>query len=229
MKWAARITTILCLAVVVSGCSRPTTDSTLPAERASHEAAGEWSAVADHLRGRLIANSSLDAQGTTAVRIYLELQNLAAQPFFGKRISFSPEHSLAWELRDSGGNPVAPWKGPVPWIFDFPTIASWISIPGDATLRFPVCSAGYHTFQRPGVLVLYQGLITTRPWLLAQGGKGSYFLSATLRSLIQGKAPSEYVWSGILLLPPVRLPTNPIARVWPGNGQTPPLHSQAKP
>jgi len=224
MKWAARISTILWLAVSVSACSRSTTDNTLPPGRASHEAAGDWSVVVDRMRGRLIADTTLDAHGATSVRLYVELQNLAAQPFFGKRIGYSPDLSLAWELRDSAGNSVLPWKGPVPWRFDYAIVSAWISIPGDATLRFPVCSAGYHIFQPGGALVLFQGLIKTPPWLLAHGGRESYFLSAKFTGVVQGKAPSENIWGGTLSLPPVRLPDRPIPQVWPENGQAPFLH-----
>jgi pimeloyl-ACP methyl ester carboxylesterase len=119
------------------------------------------------------------------------------------------------------------WKGPVPWIFNYASITYWISVLGDSTLRFPVCSAEYHLLGGSRELVLFQGLINTPPWHLAANGREEYYLGATFRGLEESKVPSLFIWGSSLSIPPVCLPTEPIPAVWPGNGR-PSVNTPAK-
>lgn len=184
----------------------------------SHEAAGEWSAVVDQMRGRLIAVTGRDTHGATEVKIYLELQNLDAQPDFGKKFSFNRDLSVVWKLSDFRGKPVPDWTGSVPWLFlDYASMSSWISVPGDSTLRFPIGSAGFHVFQPSGASVLSLSLMNTPPWQLAADDREQYYISATFKGLVKGESPSQFIWSSTLSLPPVRLPDNPIPQVWSSN------------
>ena len=218
MKRWAQISTILLLAIVVLEC-RASDAQTIPDPDADvHETAGAWSAIVDKVRGRLVAATRRDARGATSVRIYLELQNRDPRSL-PRTFNFNRDENVAWELRDSEGKPAMPWKDPVPGYSDYFSYGSVISIPADATLRFPLCSAEYDMFQKSGAWVLWQGLLKTPAWILTQGRKGSYFLSATFTCRFQDDIPSRNISFGPLALPAVRLPSDPVPQVWPANGQ----------
>lgn len=86
MKRKAQILTILCLAcVTLVFLSRPTAAEISSPGSDSKQESGEWSEVVDQIRGRLVADTILDAQGLDVVRIHLELQNLAVTPRSGKK------------------------------------------------------------------------------------------------------------------------------------------------
>jgi hypothetical protein len=155
--------------------------------------------------------------------MFLDLQNLAVQPLWGKKIAFQRELSIALELTDAHGKPVPHWKGGVPWIYDFGSIGFQISVPSESTLRIPMSGLTYNCIQSAGALILDQGLPESPPWHLAQVDREQYFLRATFKGLGERKE----LWRGTLVLPPVRMPTNPIPQVWPGTDQVVP--SQGKP
>jgi hypothetical protein len=158
----------------------------------------------------MVAVTGLESQGTTIVRLYLELQTLDAQPYFGEKISFNRDTSLKWSMSDSHGNPVPGWKGPVPWLFDYASITFWISVPGDSMLRFPICSGKYYLLGASRELVFFQGLMNTLPWHLSANRREKYYLSATFKGLEKSNIRSQFIWGSSLSIPPVCLPTDPI-------------------
>ena len=145
--------------------------------------------------------------------MFLELQNLAEQPVFGMKISVQHQQSFDWELKGPNGESVPRWTGPVPWIFDGGFLGFWISIPAHSTLRFPVTGISYHVLQPSNALVLSQNL-PDPPWHLAQGIKAKYFLSAKFKGVVSGKMPSQFIWSGPLVLPAVPMPSDVKPHIW---------------
>jgi hypothetical protein len=192
------------------------------------ETAGNWSGIVDQVRGRLIATTTQDSHGATEVRVYVELQNLDAQPFFGKKISFDRDTSLEWKMTDASGKMVPAWKEGVPWQFEYMSSTFSITVLGDSTLRFPVCTADYCLLEDSHALLFFQGPMNTPPWHIASKGPVQYFLGANFRGLEKGEVPTQYIWSGPISLPPMRLPTSIAPMVWSGNSGPPLVGSQIR-
>jgi hypothetical protein len=212
MKPAVRCSLALILAL---GFIRTTTQNLYSAGVSESE--GDWSESVDGMRGRLVANSKLNAEGATEVDVYVELQNLDAQPSFGKKLNFKGD--MVWALSDGHGNAVPPWTGQsVVAGWSTATVEAWTTVPANSALRFRVCVAGYYLMDGPMALVFFQGLINTPPWHIAPNGHGPYFLSALFKGSEQRIAGAHPTWNSTLNLPPVPLPTGPIHVVWRQNG-----------
>lgn len=204
------------LAAILSASGILSYSAQPPAEsvNVAKEEFGQWSEVVDGMRGRFVIKSSLDSHGFTAVRVYLELGNLTWRPNSGLKFAFNRQRSFEWALKSSDGKLVPRWNGAVPWIFDYVAIDFWISVPADSTLRFPVSDLAYHVLHPSGAVVLNHGVPEPPPWLLEPSIKGPYFLEAKFKGLIKGETASQFIWSGVISIPPVRLPADVTPHVW---------------
>ena len=181
---------------------------------ASDEAVGEWSDVVDHMRGRLVTDTGIDASGATEVGIFIELENLNPNALGRRLVAFARDRSLQWTMTDAHGKAVPEWGGFVPWTIDYFYVNESVTVPAGGRLRFPVCSGTYLNLGEgpfgmgPPALVFFQGPGAPL-WHLVAGGDESYLLRATFTGMEKSKSDSDFLWSGPLSLPPVALPPKP--------------------
>jgi hypothetical protein len=207
------------IAILVAGC-RTVPDSTRT------PAIGEWSDVADQMRGRLVVELSASEGSRTLATIYVELQNLAFTPYRRNLIFSRGSSCFTWKLTDVHKRAIPRWKGGLPWVYDFAEMIYPISLPARGTLRVPVAHVSYHIllpkfpgeYGLPSSSLVLESDPPNPPWHLVAGSSTEpYFLSAMFKSADEAKAePHPFGWLGTLSLPPVRLPSDPSPRrhVW---------------
>lgn len=180
----------------------------LPAAAAS--ATGAWSGTVSGIQGRLIAQDDPPFNGTRMIGVHLELRNVSGVlnpleiPYDGS--------NFQGELRDKAGKIVAQ-AGLSCSIMNPP--GYFLILPYDSSLKFRVSVTGYGVPKDGGALI---GL-NNAAWLIQRGDSAPYFLSGPFgpSSTVHFDAktrssPSNRKWTGVLHLPPVRIPAADKAR-----------------
>jgi HEAT repeat protein len=162
-----------------------------------------WSPESNGLKARLIMRRMSVFNGTARIATYLELKNVSrvGNPLILKR------HPLTFTATDSEGHDVpmsglASYSGPS---FDLPPLV----LPHDSQLRFRIGPTGYGVrADQAASLDLGIGFYREFP----RDGK-AYYLQGTLDLRLKrnesDRESSAVVWQGKLVLPRVRIPTEP--------------------
>ena len=160
---------------------------------------GEWSAVANGVRGRLLFGEGEKVAGTRMGVLYLELQNVSVGDtmYVYYDASKSP---FRCQLVDSAGktnsSQGAIYDGWIPK-------ACWLALPHDSAVRFRVTLGGFGVPQNGGLFVA--GCIPDC-WAIPPTATNDYFLSGRLVVATPNGETRPRVWEGTLSLPRVRLP-----------------------
>ena len=155
--------------------------------------AGEWSAPAHGLRGRLVSLEVKPAGETRIAHLYLELENVSD--------SLSPllidAHSPKVEVVDSTGK-VLPQISPSE-VDEWSPLPYTLVLPLGATIRLPISVSGW------------------KIWIISNGGAeeknltGSFAIPELKAADIEGWQKDHKrgdVWRGTLILPKLKLPTS---------------------
>jgi hypothetical protein len=166
------------------------------ASRASSD--GDWSAVVDGLRGRLIL-TPVETGARPQLRIDLELENMRAvlNPLEIWWRS-PPSNVVKLSLEDEAGPVVSPF---IPGGNEHAAPDYWLPLPMGSAIRISLSASAYEdlpdgrTWLRPFTFVAWE--MPTKPV--------RHFLSATVTGRDMGY-PEHRPWKGVLALPRVPLP-----------------------
>jgi hypothetical protein len=164
-------------------------------------AVGEWSALVEGLRGRLVIAQKYPHGDVNYIetRVYVEFENSSAadSPTDTIDLYFDPT-GLTCELVDAAGQAVPQGPG---FLDRGRPGGYWVTLPFDATMRLRVNPSGQGDTRNVGLLIP----LWNASWLVPARGAGEYFLSGTFvvnppMALARGN-----VWRGTLVFPKLKV------------------------
>jgi hypothetical protein len=192
------------LAIVFFGAVMTATNVAQLADQASLYS--RWSEEVRGIRMRLCFVEAGKVNNTRTSILYLEVQNLSRS--VPVTLFYSAGSApFQGELRDSSGKVIPPgpcaYSGPMP-------VPTWLIMPEDSVLRFPVSLPGFGVSQVPGLFVPAQA----HTWLIPNGTaetelSGTVTIPAPVAELPKSPANPEQrptVWHGTIRVPPLRIP-----------------------
>jgi len=176
-------------------------------------AAGDWSALvrADEsepfLRGRLLVYDAIQGKSVADhTRIYLELQDVSTNGWYGPIEIYCFGTNLDFELQDGRGKSI-PGQGMS--TFGFSLAPCWVTLPCDATVRFRAddCCGGLDP--KPNGLEI---ITANKCWVIPPNATNDFYLTCSFTPSADHPSPLHYiVWHGTLNLPPVKIPAKSLS------------------
>jgi hypothetical protein len=170
-------------------------------------AAGDWSALVrddqsePFLRGRLLVYDAVQGKsGADHARIYLELQDVSTNGWYGPIEIYCFGTNLDFEMQDGRGQPI-PSMALLRW--ELEPAPYWVTLPCDATVRIRADDATGGLDPKPNGLEINTA---NKCWVIPPNATNDFFLSASFTPLKDHPSPLNYhIWQGTLKLPPVKI------------------------
>lgn len=168
-----------------------------------------WSKPVNGLQARVVFGEGKMFSGNRYALVYLELHN-AANLDSPLEFHYDAEKSLHLDLRTADGKPLSRKVTSLEAISRIGHDVFHLSLPMDATLRFPITTGGgFSTSSNRGVIFDFE----SNNFIVPYGDPAEYFLSVTLEVPVEKRnehsSSNGYAWLGKLTAPPMKIPPTP--------------------